>query len=839
MTPRLLLLGFLQGIVLAVAGMPTACGGEPAADPVLYSFDIPPGSLKEAIDRLAASTRVQVLYDPSAVNGRLTRGVKGSMTLDQALEQLLAQTHIAYRLMAADTVALYQDPGSGEHQPDPPQLQRSPLPQPLPVVQVSAQRSQALYSVTDSDWTAMKADAPVLATPVTFATVTHGSLEDQQAGRVEDILEGVSGIEVAPDGQDTVGFIIRGIPVYQYYVDGVRISPDLHHDAFRDLADVESIDVVKGPASTLYGRTEPGGLINIITKRPLPAPYVSLQQQAGSFGRYRTQLDSGGPLNDAGSVLYRCNAAWEKAQSYREGANNRRIFLAPVVTWNLSSRAQVSAYLEYLRSDDPIDSGLPIVGSALPAVPVERRVEEGGEVHTRDVRTGARGWYALDDQWTLRYHLDGRWLRTPQSPQLALADDGLDPTTCSRAACPIDQLLFSIPVSRGQTYFSSVELLGDLAFGSTRHALLVGGEFFDVHGDSVWLYSDTNFTTDLFTPRRIPVPGDLLGNPDWAYATWSSERWSGLYAQDQIAVGPYLDILLGVRYDHAREWLDAAYGVPLEDNGKDVRWDHAFKRHAGIVWRATGPLSLYANYAENFGISTGIYGDGTGGTGTLVPPETAHEWESGAKAALFNGRAVASLVWFDLTELNTSLPGFAGELNAAGVRTVTGTERSRGLELDLRGAVSPTLDVVGSYAFLDTRILADVGTGFDDIGNVIFTPGNTGNRLFGVPRHGGSLWGTWHPSGRWIGLKLGLGAVARTWREGDNENDYQVPGFVKWRLLAGYEWPWNDGRLAVQLNADNLFNSRYFEPISGTQTVMPGAPRRWLATVTWTRGQAN
>ena len=115
-----------------------------------------------------------------------------------------------------------------------------------------------------------------------------------------------------------------------------------------------------------------------------------------------------------------------------------------------------------------------------------------------------------------------------------------------------------------------------------------------------------------------------------------------------------------------------------------------------------------------------------------------------------------------------------------------------------------------------TRITCgDVGSGVDGDGNIIVTPGNTGNRLFGAPRQGGSLWGTWHPSGRWTGLKLGLGAVARSWREGDNQNDYRVPGFVKWRVLAGYEWPWNDGRLAVQLNADNLFSKRYFEPISG------------------------
>jgi iron complex outermembrane receptor protein len=300
-----------------------------------------------------------------------------------------------------------------------------------------------------------------------------------------------------------------------------------------------------------------------------------------------------------------------------------------------------------------------------------------------------------------------------------------------------------------------------------------------------------------------------------------------------------LYVLLGVRYDHAREWLDAAAGPPLQDTGTDVRWDHAFKRHAGIVWRAVEPVSLYANYAENFGISTGIYGEGGGGgTGILVPPETAHEWEVGAKAALFEGRAYGSLAWFDLTEDNISLPAF-GLLNSQNVRTVTGTERTRGLELDVRGAVLPNLDLLASYAYLDTRIVADAGTAVDPGGNIITTAGNTGNRLFGVPRHGGSLWISYRPDGWLSGLRLGLGTVARTWREGDNENDYRIPGFVRWSALAGYEWPWQHGKLALQLNVNNLFNTRHFESISGSHTVMPGAPRRWLGTLRWTFDSAR
>jgi iron complex outermembrane receptor protein len=820
---------------LALCGEAAAATGEAR----LYAFNVPPGPLHEAIDQLAASAHLQVLYDPAVASGRLTRGVKGSMTLAEAFERLLAATNVTYQFTAADTVALYREQSTAVVATPPPMALIQPVapPQPLPVVQVSAQRSGGANAVAGTSLTAMKTDASVLATPTAFESVTQPMLEDRQADRIEDVLEGVSGIEIAPDGQDTVGFVIRGIPAYQYYVDGVRVSPDLHHDAFRDLADVASIDVVKGPASTLYGRTEPGGLINIVTKQPLSEPYFSAEQQVGSFDHRRTQLDTGGPLNDTGTLLSRFNAAWETAQSYRRDCGNRRIFLAPVVTWSPSPQSAVTGYLEYLRSDDPTDSGLPIVGASIPAVPVGRRVEDGGKVHTRDLHTGIRGWQVLNDRWTVRYHFDGRWLRTPQSPQLALADDGLDPAACSRGACPVDQLLFSIPVSRGQTYFTSAELLGDLDFWGARHAILFGSEFFDVHGDSVTLYNGDAFTTDLYSPRRVRVPGYLLQSPDGAYATWTSERWSGVYLQDQVGIGQRVYVLLGVRYDHAREWLDIASGFPLQDDGKDMRWDHAFKRHAGIVWRATEPLSLYANYAENFGISTGIYGDGTGGTGTLVPPEMAHEWEVGAKAAFLDGRLKGSLAWFDLTELNISLPGFAGVENSGGVRVVTGTERSRGAELDLRGEIFPDVQLLASYAFLDTRILADVGAAYDFVdGTIITTRGNTGNRLFGTPRHGGSAWVSYRPGGMLQGLKLGLGTVARTWREGDNENDYRLPGFAKWGALAGYEWPWGGGRLALQLNVDNLFNTRYFESISGTHTIMPAAPRRWLASVYWSSG---
>ena len=163
---------------------------------------------------------------------------------------------------------------------------------------------------------------------------------------------------------------------------------------FCDLADVEIIDVVKGPASTLYGRTEPGGLINIITKQPLPIPYLSLEATARLLRTaYRTQLDTGGPLSADGSVLYRFNAAWEKggilSRGFQQQADISGARGHPRISRHRQQFPDTSSTCAVMTQ---LILGLPVIGADMPPVPVERRVEQGGEVHTRDVRTGVRGW---------------------------------------------------------------------------------------------------------------------------------------------------------------------------------------------------------------------------------------------------------------------------------------------------------------------------------------------------------------------------------------------------------------------------------------------------------------
>ena len=777
-------------------------------------MEIAPGPLQDALERLAELTGLQILYDPPLVQGRLTQGIKGKMTPGEALGKLLARTDILFEFTASDAAALYRKPAVAAQQ-RPREVSPSTR---SPTVIVSADRTADSSYNVNTTVTSLKVDADALVTPIASEALTQQVLRDQQAVRVEDVLEYVSGIETAPNGQSAVGFSIRGLPTYQYYVDGVRVAPDLNHDGFRELANVESIEVVKGPLSTLYGRTEPGGLINVVTKQPLAQSYLSLDQQIGSFNRHRTQLDAGGPSFAGDQFLYRFNAAYEAGDSFRGALVNRRVFLAPVVTWKLSEKTETTFYLEYLNSHDPVDSGLPVIGGHLPPVPVERTVEDGGEVHTTDLRVGVRGSHVFDNGWTERHSVDARWLQTPQSPQLALADDGLSAADCSPSRCPVGRQLLTIPVATGSTYYGVVNLTRDWEFWRTRHSFMVGMDYMrSVEHEEFELESDPAGDIDLFHPQHGTVPTGLLQGP-LSHAS-KNEQWGGVYFQDQVALGKHLRLLGGARFDLAKA---------------DELLENALTGRAGFVWLLTPAVSAYLNFTEGFGVNSGLYAFGN--TSTLTGGASSREWETGLKAEFLEGRAGGSVGWFDLIKHDQSSPVQLPVLT--NFPLVVAAARNKGLELDLHGEVLPGLQLLASGAYIDSRIIGASNNGYAFVGvdypatSGLEVVGAAGNRLFGVPRFGGSLWMTYHVTGGSLGgLKLGLGAVARGEREGDNANDYQLPGFVRWNALAAYSWRVAGTRLSVQANVDNLFNARYFESVSGTYTVVPGAPRSWIGSV--------
>ncbi|MEA3181784.1 MAG: iron complex outerrane recepter protein [Gammaproteobacteria bacterium] len=805
------------------------------------TFNIAPGPLQPALDRLAEQTGLQLLYDPTVLEGRVTRGIAGAMPPKKALSELLANTDIAFNFTADDAVALFRKsapatPAGGNA------FERSTQPR---TVTISTNRSITDLYNSNMSMTATKVDESLLTIPLTSESLSQGVLRDLQVNRLEDALEYVSGTEVAPNGQSALGFLLRGFPTYQYYLDGVRVSPDLHHDGFRDLTNVERIEVVKGPASLLYGRTEPGGAINIITKQPLSEPHISLEQQVGSFRHQRTEIDAGGPVMADRTLLYRFNAAYEDQHTFRDLPANHRIFLAPVVTWNSSALTSTTLYAEYLDSHDFHDSGLPVIKGPnfgwgpLPAVPVGRSLESGGEIHTTDIRIGIKGSHVFADGWIIRHHLDARWVTSPQLPEAALSDDGLDSTGCTPARCPVNRELVSIPESHGHTYFASLDARRDFNFWGVRHSVLTGLDLFASNENTeLLLRSDPSLAVDLFNPVPAPVPWTLLQNPESDLKTATSEEWVGLYVQEQMQIGDSLHVLLGARFDHVHENVDNSGFTPLPGISNTLVGDdqsnkvQALKGRAGVVWHPLQPLSLYANFSQNFGITAGLFESGNAETQLLLPAELAQEWETGLKFESPQGRVSATLAWFNLYKRNISTPVLAPALDSSSISFLMHGARNEGLEADFRGEIFPGLQLLASYAYIDSRIIGGEGFGFGAVPKNAELVGSEGDRLSGVPRHGGSVWATYHLDGGALrGMKFGLGAIIRGDREGDNANDYRLASFTKVGALAAYSWRTVGTDFDVQLNVDNLFNARYFESLSGTHTVMPGAPRRWIATV--------
>jgi iron complex outermembrane recepter protein len=256
---------------------------------------------------------------------------------------------------------------------------------------------------------------------------------------------------------------------------------------------------------------------------------------------------------------------------------------------------------------------------------------------------------------------------------------------------------------------------------------------------------------------------------------------------------------------------------------------HAVKQREGLVWRALPWLSLYAKFSENFGATPGLYVGADGPTAIFLPQQSAQEWEVGFKVGLADDRIGGTLSFFDLTKQNIASALLEPALDPSGLLFLTGTARNRGLELDVHGEVLPGLQLLASYAHIDSRI-SNFRNG--SVGNGTETIGGNGDRLFGVPRNGGSVWASYRFQDALLrGLKLGAGVIGRGAREGDNANDYALPGFLKWNTFASYGWRLGGTQLSAQVNIDNVFNRSYFESVSGTRTVMPGYPRRWLASL--------
>lgn len=670
--------------------------------------------------------------------------------------------------------------------------------------------------------TATRLETPILETPVSIQVVPRAVIEDQQVIELKEALKNVSGVQPAFGfGSLFNGFTIRGFtsPV---------LSLSLFHNGLRrrannfETANLEQVEVIKGPAAVLYGRLDPGGMVNLVTTRPSPEPYYAVKQQFGSFDLYRTVLEATGPVTADRSLLYRTTLAYQNSESFRDFEELERIFFAPSITWFPTPRTEISLALEYKKDNQVTHYGIPAIGNRPASIPISRflgdRTSDDGRFDHNDsdnLLLELQWSHRLTEAWTLRQQF--LWDRNDALQErfipLALREDN---RTLDRG--------YAQALSHLNTYGTNLELIGRVAGWGLDHTLLMGFDYYQLNltipGGTLVLGPPFVISPPFVPPidivnpvyGRAQIPRDLPRN----FFLDFREHWYGAYLQDQIDLRYGLHLLVGGRYDVAK----VSNGVSLtSDVPSFSRTDQAFSPRVGLLYEVAPWLAVYGNFVKSLGPTAGF-----SITGQPFKAERATQYEIGAKSALFGGRLTSTVALYRLTKDNILSSDPTNPL----ARVPIGEARSCGIELDVSGQLTAHWRLIGSYAYTDTRITDD------PLG------GNEGHRLPDVPLHSGSLW-IWHQWGPGLlrGLELGAGLFAVGLRQGDEQNSFQLPGYVRLDAAAAYRWQIGRSRLTARLNIYNLLDQQYFESSNITDPltpiprlgITPGAPLTILGSL--------
>jgi iron complex outermembrane recepter protein len=663
--------------------------------------------------------------------------------------------------------------------------------EPIELVVTGSQDSG--YKVPDAS-TATKTDTPLLEIPQAIQVIPRQVIEDQKVQRVADVLRNVSGVTVKTDYAGTDGYTIRGFDTNANLRNGFRQDS---FTAFTDTATIERIEVLKGPASVLYGQLEPGGIVNYITKQPLNQPYYSATFSAGSYSYYRPEIDISGPLTPDNNILYRFVAAYENSGGFRDFAYKELYTFAPSLSVKLGDRTNFDLQYEYVNLNQSYDRGLPPITRSFD-LPISFNF---GEPSDRYELFANRVNVALDhkfsENWRFRSAVSVQTVDTSRSnfqPVDFTNPFDEDGRTVARRYNKVGDY--------SRDYSWQNDLIGKFNTGSIKHEVLLGFEL----GRSVFGF-----------PFRISynVPALDILNPVYGAAipTTFEEGFEdesntyrvGLYFQDQVALLPNLKILLGGRLDFVN-FKDEYQPDIINDAGTDIteRYYEKFSPRVGLVYQPTENLSLYASYTRAF--KPNEYAIAVGGS--PLEPETASQYEVGIKGEFLDGKLTATLAAYEITKNNVSTT----DLNNLDFTIAAGEVKSRGIELDIAGEILPGWNVIASYSHNDAYVSEDNSL-------------PVGDRLANAPRNSASLWTTYQiQTGNLQGLGFGGGVFFVGDREATLPNSITIPSFVRTDATIFYR----RDNYQIGLNFKNLFDTRYYD--SSGFLLAPGAPFTVLGT---------
>jgi iron complex outermembrane receptor protein len=737
-----------------------------------FSFAIAAKPLPQALSDFSRVTGISVVYTDEAPYGLIAPAVNGQLSAEQALQGLLSGSGFTFRRSDAHTLVLEPLPTAGTLN--------------LGTTTINSVADQSTSYQPPPTSSVMRSSALLQEIPQTVNVIAAQVIRDQAPRNLDDALANVSGItqgNTLASTQDSVmtrgfgdnrnGSIMRdGMPIVQ----GRGMN-----------ATVDRVEVLKGPASLLYGALEPGGLINVLSKQPQYQWQSRVGGESSSFGGGNALLDVTGPLADSGLAL-RLIAERQHEDYWRNFGTDEHSLVAPSLSWT-GDNLHLSLAYEHKEYSTPVDRGSVIVDGKPAKTDYHKRFSETwAKAEGTDELVTAKAEYQLNPDWLSR--LTYGWNNERYDYAEARPDSLLADGTLRRRADGSEH--------DNQTQYLAWDWLGQSDWLGQRHDLLLG-----LDGERV-----DNFRGDTYRGARSggfniyqPIYGNLA-EPS-ALSSVQSDRSDklhsqSLYLKDNWHLNQQWILVLGGRYQRFQQRVEQGRG---DDYSKTTdRQDSTFLPFAGLVYQLNQRVSLYGSYSRSF-----VPNASDTDSGQAFDPEEGRSHELGLKLDLARGLS-ASAALFDIEKSNVVVSN-------NGVSEAAGKVGSRGLEVDIGGRLAEHWELLGSYAYTDTEILDD--------------PQNQGNQLVNAARNIASLYLTHHlalPSeaGHW---RVGGGARHVGERPGDNANSFWLDSYSVADAFVAWDSRLLGERTRLQLNVRNLFDQQYYPSSGGNLRVAVGEPR--------------
>lgn len=652
-------------------------------------------------------------------------------------------------------------------------------PTPLSEIRVGASRDARSYAGEQRNTAASRTDTPLIEVPQNVRIVPQKLVGDLGATRLADVVGFVSGMSQGNDyGGTWDSFALRGFEASPgSLING--FSSTCQCGPRRDADTIERVEILKGPSAALYGSSEPGGTYNIVTKKPQFRPMREAGLKVGNRGLRRATFDATGPFSS--TLAWRLNLVAEKGATRTSLIETSKYIVAPSLTWAPTARTIVNYEADITRIRTPYDRGLPVIDGRTDALPRDRYLGEPsipnlhirGDVHQLTLN------HALNDQWSVRAGLMHR--------KADNTGHGTEPGALQRDGRTLTRRMAWRSMPSSNTSLQA-EATGKLQTGTLRHTVLTGVEVSrythhaDIRGSDL---RTAPFGIDVYAPvygqAQPPYTGALV-------VSNNHDNTRALYAQDQLDVTEQLKLMAGLRVERFHQRADSVRG------NRTTRSNHHYSEltpRAGVTWMFSPESAAFLSWGRSFKPNAGSDVDGN-----AFEPLKGTAWELGYK---WEGRqdagqpgVVASISAFHITKNNVLTQDPVNtDFNIA-----AGQVRSRGVEADLAGDITPHWRLTTNAALTDTKVTRD------NTANLL------GKRLPNVPRVSAGLFALWHDrldNGSEYGAGGGLVHVGE--RTGNATDTYRLPAYTSVKL-SGY-WQASE-RLRLTLAVDNLFDRTFY-----------------------------